>query len=65
MKSLRIQLEARDKNTTYFHKQAKARKHFKEVNEVHVHYQIIIEFEGIKVAATKAFETLYTEIQIT
>jgi hypothetical protein len=54
-----------DKNTSYFHKQAKARNQFKVVNEIHVQDQIITDFEGIKEVATKDFETLYTETQIT
>jgi hypothetical protein len=57
-------LEARDKNTSYFHKQAEARKKFKKVTEIQVQSQIITDFEGIKAAATDAFETLYTETQI-
>ena len=56
-------MEARDKNTSYFHKQDEARKKFKKFMEIQVQNQKIIDFEGIKEAAADAFETLYTETQ--
>jgi hypothetical protein len=56
-------LEAGDKNTSYFHKQAEARKQFKKVMEIQVQNQTITDFEGIKAVAADAFETLYTETQ--
>jgi hypothetical protein len=64
-KSRILWLEAGDKNTNYFHKQAEARKQFKVVNEIHVQDQIISDFEGIKEAAIESFETLYKETQMT
>jgi hypothetical protein len=63
-KSRSLWLEEGDKNTSYFHKQVEARKQFKTVNEIRVQDQIISDFEGIKAVATKAFETLYTETQM-
>jgi hypothetical protein len=50
---------------SYFHKQAEARKQFKTVTEIQVQNQTITDPERIKVAATKAFEELYTETQRT
>jgi DNA-directed RNA polymerase specialized sigma24 family protein len=64
-KSRSLWLEAGDKNTSYFHKQAEARKQFKTVNEIHVQDQVISDFEGIKTVAVEAFEGLYTETQMT
>jgi hypothetical protein len=56
-------LNAGDKNTSFFHKQVEARKQFKNVTEIQVQNQTIIDFEGIKTAAEEAFETLYTKTQ--
>jgi hypothetical protein len=64
-KSRSLWLEAGDKNTSYFHKQAEARKHFKAVNEIHVQDQVITDFEGIKNVVVEAFTGLYTETQTT
>jgi exonuclease III len=64
-KSRSLWLEAGDKNTGFFHKQAEARKQFKNVTEIQVQNQTITDFEGIKAAAAEAFETLYTETQRT
>jgi hypothetical protein len=63
-KSRCLWLEAGDKNTSYFHKQAEARKQFKKVSEIQVQNQTITDFEGIKEVAVDAFETLYSETQI-
>jgi hypothetical protein len=60
-KSRCLWLEAGDKNTAYFHKQAEARKQFKTVTEIRTQGQIITDFEGIKEAAVQTFEALYTE----
>jgi hypothetical protein len=54
-----------DKNTSYFHKQAEARKQFKTVTEIQVQNQIIIDPEGIKAATFETFEELYSETQRT
>ena len=47
-KSRSMWLQAGDKNTSYFHKQAEARKHFKTVNEIHFQGNLVKYFEGIK-----------------
>jgi len=53
-------LQARDKNTSYFHKQAETRKHFKYVNEIQLQDQTVKDFEGIKKDAHSFFKDLYT-----
>jgi hypothetical protein len=60
-KSRCLWLEAGDKNTAYFHKQAEARKQFKMVTKIRSQGQIITDIEGIKEAAVQTFEALYTE----
>jgi exonuclease III len=64
-KSRNLWLEAGDKNTNYFHKQAEARKQFKAVKEIHDQDQVITDFEGIKNASFETFKDLYTETQST
>jgi hypothetical protein len=65
-KSRSLWLEAGDKNTSYFHKQAEARKHFKTVTEIQVQNQTITDPERIKEeAVVETFETLYSESQRT
>ena len=49
-----------DKNMSYFHKQAEARKHFKAVNEIQHQEQMIKDFEGIKKATHSFYKDLYT-----
>ena len=49
-----------DHNTSYFHKQAEARKNFKTVQEIHTHDSVIHDFEAIKVEAYRYFSELYT-----
>ena len=51
------------KNTSYFHKQAEARKHYKVVIEIQVQNETIADPEGIKQASFEAFEALYSEPQ--
>ena len=52
-----------DKNTSYFHKQAEARKHYKAVTEIQAQNTTISDQEGIRQAAFKNFETLSSETQ--
>jgi hypothetical protein len=52
-----------DTNTSYFHKQAEARKQYKAVTEVKVQNKKIADPEGIKQAAFESFEALYIEPQ--
>jgi hypothetical protein len=54
-------LKEGDKNTSYFHKQAEARKHYKAMTEIQVQNETITDPEGIKQAAFEAFEELYSE----
>ena len=49
-----------DQNTGFFHKQAKARKNFKTVHEIHVHNNVIQDFEDIKAESSKHFSKIYT-----
>ena len=49
-----------DWNTSYFHKQAEARKNFKTVQEIHTQDSVIQDFEAIKVEASRYFRELYT-----
>jgi hypothetical protein len=64
-KSRSLWLEAGYRNTSYFHKQAEARKQFKTVTEIQVQNQTIMDLEGIKATTTKAFKELYTKMQRT
>jgi hypothetical protein len=62
MKSRALWLKAGDKNTTFFHKQAKARQHRNSIDEIKkVDGEIINSFEEIKTEATSHFKTLYTQ----
>ena len=54
-----------DRNTSFFHKQAKARKFFNCVLEIQAHDRLINNFEDIKFEATKHFSELFTAQPIT
>jgi hypothetical protein len=47
----------------YFHKQAKARKHYKAMTEIQVQNTTISEPEGIRQATFETFKTLYIETE--
>ena len=53
-------LQARDKNTTFFHKQAQARKIYNSINEIQMQDQVITYFNEIKEAAHYYFKNLYS-----
>ena len=60
VKSRMLWLQAGDKNTTFFHKQAQARKIYNSINEIQTQGQVIKDFRGIKEAAHGFFKTLYS-----
>eukprot|EP00253_Pinus_taeda_P003998 PITA_03998 len=51
---------AGDKNASYFHKQAKARKHFKTVHEIHYQNTVVKDSKGIKRATHSFFKDVYS-----
>jgi hypothetical protein len=51
VKSRNLWLQAGDKNTTFFHKQAEAWKNFNTVTEIISQDQVIKDFEGINKVA--------------
>ena len=59
-KSRTLWLQAGDKNTTFFHKQAQARKIYNSINEIQVQDHVIIDFNEIKEAAHSYFKDLYS-----
>ena len=54
-------LNARDKNNSFFHKQAEGCKHYKEVKEIQIQGQVVQEFEEIKKVVCEHFQNIYTE----
>ena len=59
-KSRSLWLLSGDKNTRYFHKQAKARKNFKAIFEIDFQGDLIKDSDGIKKAAMASFQELFT-----
>ena len=59
-KSRNLWLQVGDKNTSFFHKQAEARKQFKNISEIHSQDAVVKDFEGIKRAAFTFFKELYS-----
>eukprot|EP00253_Pinus_taeda_P001985 PITA_01985 len=59
-KSRNLWLQAGNKNTSFFHKQAEACKQFKNVSEIRSHDTVVKYFEGIKRAAFTFFKELYS-----
>ena len=53
-------LESGDKNTSYFHKQAEARKNYKAVTEINYQGSLVKKFDDIKKAAFNTFKDLFT-----
>jgi hypothetical protein len=62
LKSRALWLKAGDKNTSFFHKQAKARQHRNSIDEIKkASGEIINSFDEIKIEASSHFKTLYTQ----
>jgi len=62
LKSRALWLKAGDKNTTFFHKRAKARQHRNTIDEIKKGTgEIITSFEEIKIDASSHFKVLYTQ----
>ena len=59
-KSRSLWLKSGDKNTTYFHKQAEARKDYKAVTEINSQGTLIKDPEEIKKAAFLFFKDLFS-----
>jgi hypothetical protein len=59
VKSRSLWLQAGDKNTTFFHKQAEAQKNFNTVTEINSQDQIIKDFKEIKKVAHSFFKDLF------
>ena len=53
-------LQAGDKNTSFFHKQAQARKNHNSISEIQMNDQVIKDFVGIKEAAHSFYKNLYS-----
>jgi hypothetical protein len=60
VKSRVLWLQYEDKNTTFFHKQAQARKIYNSISEIQMQYQVIKDFKGIKEVAHSFFKNLYS-----
>ena len=54
-------LQAGDKNTSFFYKQAECRKNHNTIREIHSQGQTFNKFDEIKQAAHLHFKNLYTE----
>jgi phenylalanine-4-hydroxylase len=63
-KSRSLWLQVGDRNTAFFHKQAEARKHFKNVSEIQVQGQSITEFDRVKEESHRHFKAIYSEDEI-
>ena len=58
-KSRTLWLQAGDKNTTFFHKQAQARQIYNSINEVQMQDHVLTDLNEIKEAAHFYFKNLY------
>jgi hypothetical protein len=64
-KSRSLWLKAGDRNTTFFHKQAQARKSYNSIAEIKDGNSTYKDFESIKKAAFNHFQNLYREEGVT
>ena len=60
-KSRSLWLKSRDRNTTYFHKQAQARRGFNSITEINDGNQSYGDFPSIKKVAFTHFQNLFSE----
>ena len=61
LKARCLWLKDDDKNTSFFHKKAKARKNHNTIREIHFQYKTISNYEEIKLAAHSFYKDLFTE----
>ena len=62
VKSRTLWLQAGDKNTTFFHKQAQARKIYNSTHEIQMQDKTIKDFSDIKEASHFFFQKLYSAL---
>ena len=60
LKARCLWLKEGDRNSGFFHKQAKSRKNFKIVQEIHAQDMVINDLEEIKIEATRHFSKIYS-----
>ena len=61
-KSRSTWLKSGDQNSSYFHKQAEARKNYKAVTEINYQGSLVKKIDDIKKAAFNTFKDLFTAL---